>query len=83
MTVSLVENAMDRSSLETSTILSWHREPDGRLLCYVECSYCEVVEEFITVEAAAAFGTIHRRSPLHVQNFLKALRVTRNQAGSE
>ncbi len=61
--------------LEQSTILSWHRGEDGRILAFVECSYCELVEEFITVEAAAAFGTIHRRDPVHVDKFLAVLRA--------
>ena len=61
--------------LEESTILSWHRNEDGTILAYVECPYCELVEEFISVEAAAAFGTIHRRQPRHVDRFLTVLRV--------
>ena len=61
--------------LEQSTILSWHRNGDGSIAAYVECPYCELVEEFITVEAAAAFGTIHRRDPVHVDKFLTILRT--------
>ena len=61
--------------LEQSTILSWHRNKDGAVLAYVECPYCELVEEFISVEAAAAFGTIHRRDPFHVDRFLTILRA--------
>lgn len=61
--------------LEQSTILSWHRNKDGAVLAYVECPYCELVEEFITVEAAATFGIIHRRDPFHVDRFLRTLQA--------
>lgn len=60
--------------LSQSTIFSWHRESDGGLKAFVECAHCEVIEEFITVEAATAFGTIHRQDPLHVSRFLTSLK---------
>lgn len=60
--------------LSQSTIFSWHRESDGGLKAFIECPHCEIIEEFITVEAATAFGTIHCQDSLHVSRFLASLK---------
>ena len=57
--------------LENTTILSWHRNEDGTILAYIECLWCGFTEEFVTLEAAVVFGTLHRQSMVHRKNILK------------